>query len=935
MKRARPKGASALLPPEVQLLLDHDSWRRFDQYSIKLPDGVVIPDGAIQKRSSGRTLLMRSRCETPIAEQVAALTAIVRVVSTQLDEPAEGARYLRSCFELGWLHESSRRTSLCRHPATFVGLAMAGLMVQSRRGALLRDVALEFCKWKQHVLRALQSRFGQAVFIPDFFEQHNFQVESPQECSELLIATNGNKWGQICDFICESLSVTRMPVLYDGTWCIALLPNMVGASDADVASGVATFYELLELHRQQREQQQDSGEELSSDDVANLAAVLRGSRGGERTFINYLAAKWAPRDVRKSLQLTDRRAKSLIGKYDATTQHLRREREAAFLKVAGKTIKRTGQEIKDLNRAAEYEMRRVAQKEKVTRCHLPFRNTDVLLSHLRSALAQLMVEIARRGRKVDGEWKSSEEFQQIVKDVVRGMGEASSKGQTGATPEDADILKKAEKAFGISGGRVDRIHVAVREACLARWGRAPSRSTTHGSFAAACIKFAQNVAEMAPVLQQHYCRARVLFYTWVFLVFSAWSIILSMDQKALYKANCDRSKGYDIQVMSERARWAVTDKGAGYDTLCSIALFSIWQLPWKSLSLESAARSGLGSFISCMKMAIGWTDELYGERPGVAAAFGYVAAGKELNAEDCEPETSARNQGAVDKHCTLFAEYCMGPDGLLVPFILFILDNSKGPADKDFGFCLGLFFFIRNLDVCAAVSPAGKCSYEVPAEKVNGAEAKRLRGTMVRYKAESNDPKGASQETLRTVCERIDGATFNAGGGCVTVEVASDIETAFPWDAVEIKDFLGAGDEGKAKFQSKHERKWPGIADLYRKVFLYQAGASVDGYQLYSHDSGSCIWRKREGCTAHESWRGPMAMRLLLNLWPGGIPPSIVPSVERPGSYARPAERFNLRERYAEVQVETKADGSVAKVVVPKPTVQADAFNPRRICDKA
>ena len=36
-------------------------------------------------------------------------------------------------------------------------------------------------------------------------------------------------------------------------------------------------------------------------------------------------------------------------------------------------------------------------------------------------------------------------------------------------------------------------------------------------------------------------------------------------------------------------------------------------------------------------------------------------AGKELKAEDCQPESSARNQGAVDKFCTLFAPYTFGP----------------------------------------------------------------------------------------------------------------------------------------------------------------------------------------------------------------------------------------------------------------------------------
>ena len=49
------------------------------------------------------------------------------------------------------------------------------------------------------------------------------------------------------------------------------------------------------------------------------------------------------------------------------------------------------------------------------------------------------------------------------------------------------------------------------------------------------------------------------------------------------------------------------------------------------------------------------------------------------------------------------------------------------------------FYFMRNLDVAAAVSPAGNCSYEVPVEKVNGALARRSRGSMVKYKAESAD----------------------------------------------------------------------------------------------------------------------------------------------------------------------------------------------------
>ena len=863
---------------------------------IALPDGCRVPHGALNKSSKGGQLL-RSTSATPLPHQLEWFKREATLVSAELDD--EEAVTLRRCFHDGIFTQGNYARSAGQHPADITGLAFAGSLVQMQHGALLSDVALEFCKWKQLVLLSLRSKFGEGVYVPEFFQIYNFSVADEDRAAFRKSLNSCRSWFRVYDFIRERLNVISLPVQSAGSWRVALLPNMAGANDADVSAQVGTFYELLALR-------QRMGIELTQDDVSNLATAMRAGTGGERAMLDYLIAKFAPRETREKL-MGRGRAKNLISRYDSTVQGLRATREAAYLKVQGKTIKRTGLQVKSLRLAVNYEMQRVARKER------------------------MLLEVARRGRKENG-WKTDEEFLTIIKDVVRGMGEASSKGATGATPEDADILHKAAAAFGVAGGKVDRIHIAVRQACIARFGAAPSRSTTYGAFAAAGIKFAKNVAEMAPVLQQHYCRARVLLYWWFFMLFSAWALVLSIDQKALYKANCDKQKGHDIQVMSERVRWAVTDKSASYDTLCSIALFSIWLLPCKSLSLEIAARVGLGAFIEKMKTAIGWTEDNFGERGGCAAAFGYVAAGKDLNPEDCEPETSARNQGAVDKFCTLFAEFCLGPDGKFVPFMLFILDNSKGPADKDFGFCLGLFFFIRNLDVCAAVSPAGKCSYEVPAEKVNGAEARRLRGSMVRFKAESEDPMGAAQEALSATCSRIDGCTFNGGGGVVHVEVASEHPTLFPWDAIDIKTFLGLSPPDKAAYASKHEQQWPGISDLYRKTFLYQMGLNTDGHVLYSHDSGSCIWRKREGCWAHEAWRGPRGMRMLLNLWPGGVPPSIVPSEERSGSYARPAERFDLRETYNEVTV--PSDGA-APVVAPKSVVEPDAFNPRRICDRA
>ena len=310
---------------------------------------------------------MRSTAQTSLVEQIATLSTITAVITTELGGPREKANYLQTCFDLGLLLEEYKRFSGL-HPANLAGLAMAGHFLQAQQGALLMHAALEFCKWKQSVLHTLRSQFGDSVYISGFFKEHDFQIDvtSDEQRRALLVAVNGSVWDDIMAFICESLNVTRMPVLHNGTWCVALLPNMVGASDDDIASGVATFYELLKL----REEQQQRGEVLTPDDVANLATTLSSGGGGERAFINYLAAKWAPRETRKNL-FSGQREKTLIGNFDQLVRGLRTERKAAYLKVADKTIKRTGQQIKDMKRAAEYEMRRVAQKEKVSRCMPP------------------------------------------------------------------------------------------------------------------------------------------------------------------------------------------------------------------------------------------------------------------------------------------------------------------------------------------------------------------------------------------------------------------------------------------------------------------------------------------------------------------------------------------------------------------------------------
>ena len=140
-----------LLPASVRPSLP---WPRFELRSIELPTvraNMRVPDGALQKSNSARTLLMRSPCETRLVDQVATLSTILMKISVEIDGPPDEAVYLQSCFDSGLLHFNYKRFA-DHHPANFAALALAGTFLQSHAGALLIDVTLEFCKWKQHML---------------------------------------------------------------------------------------------------------------------------------------------------------------------------------------------------------------------------------------------------------------------------------------------------------------------------------------------------------------------------------------------------------------------------------------------------------------------------------------------------------------------------------------------------------------------------------------------------------------------------------------------------------------------------------------------------------------------------------------------------------------------------------------------------------------
>ena len=204
---------------------------------LPLPLGARVPDGAFRSsRSSSRahrSLLMRSRLETPLKQQVMDLKATADIVEHELfSGAAEHERiYLNACFSDGLFTEAMYEKHKDEHPANIAGLAAAGDLLLTQRGALMNDLLGAFLSKKQRVLAALQEAY-ESVDCPPFFTQFNFQDE--ELLSEQVGAAH-NWLKEPRDYLCTRLNCIRLPVLgEDGNWRLALLPNIVGASDDDV-----------------------------------------------------------------------------------------------------------------------------------------------------------------------------------------------------------------------------------------------------------------------------------------------------------------------------------------------------------------------------------------------------------------------------------------------------------------------------------------------------------------------------------------------------------------------------------------------------------------------------------------------------------------------------------------------------------------------------
>ena len=131
---------------------------------------------------------------------------------------------------------------------------------------------------------------------------------------------------------------------------------------------------------------------------------------------------------------------------------------------------------------------------------------------------------------------------------------------------------------------------------------------------------------------------------------------------------------------------AASDHNTGHDKSCKLALYSICSMPTAPIEVELAARKGFGNYLKVAQDRGFWNPSLSGSRSGVAAAFGCIHGGDGISPAVCQVESSPRNASFLDKFLTHYEANLVGQDNEIAPFVLLILDNSKGPGDTSFLF---------------------------------------------------------------------------------------------------------------------------------------------------------------------------------------------------------------------------------------------------------
>ena len=141
-----------------------------------------------------------------------------------------------------------------------------------------------------------------------------------------------------------------------------------------------------------------------------------------------------------------------------------------------------------------------------------------------------------------------------------------------------------------------------------------------------------------------------------------------------------------------------------------------------------------------------------------------------------------------------------------MPFVSIEKDNSHGVGDIACRFSFVLLALLYDFDYLNIGSPEAGCSSQNGVESIQSVVGRAVNArpfSLPLLSPENASPEeltAAAHEVMRLVCERADGSTCKAGGGCLTVKPARSqlLRSGFVWRLAELARFLEAAKSGKA-----------------------------------------------------------------------------------------------------------------------------------------
>jgi len=496
-------------------------------------------------------------------------------------------------------------------------------------------------------------------------------------------------------------------------------------------------------------------------------------------------------------------------------------------------------------RAEGIVLARIAEK-----AHRP--STEVKLASS-SAILQQFRRLVHEGKLLrdlrSATHKSIAALQPDLVDLMRGVVRANATDSVlykrGDTPVDEILIQPGARG---SGGQTERF-TRILNAAIADRGmdiRAISEGGARALLRAAEVKQLGVLHNFnPPKVGAHFCAAEIVLDASIAYIFSGIMRRLSIDQKSNLKCNSDHntstagghSKGGLFQIVTERVM--TYSHGAGGDYLAKFGLFSMFMYPTsKSCCHEELRDFELNEHVETYN-----ADQHFLEQPGLAVCLGHCQAK--------EPENAFRDFADLSEMIQKYPHYFLAPDLGIVPALSIEKDNAHGVGDMCCRMACVIFAVLHDFDYLNIGSQEAGMSLYHGVETMNGALGRRVNGRpfmlplLAPESASAEELSAAMDEVLRVICERADGATFNAGGGFISVHPAREtpLASGFVWRPAELSNFVSAAKCGKAHtFEFELMESFPAYRELILRSWslLHASGAlactklTAHTFQVYS-----------------------------------------------------------------------------------------------------